>query len=64
MKSKLEFFSVQLLINFVITRIFDTIIYKLIDNNIPNSLYLDYFPHSRELIISIVVLILTYMFYN
>ena len=64
MKSKLEFFSVQLLINFVITRIFDTIIYKLIDDNIPNSLYLDYFPHSRELIISIVVLILTYMFYN
>lgn len=64
MKSKLEFFSVQLLINFVITRIFDTIIYKLIDNNIPNSLYLDYFPHSRELIISLVVLILTYMFYN
>lgn len=64
MKSKLEFFSVQLLINFVITRIFDTIIYKLIDDNIPNSLYLDYFPHSRELIISLVVLILTYMFYN
>ena len=64
MKSKLDFFSIQLVINFIITKILDILIYKILDSNISKYLDLDFFMYSKELIISVAVLLVTYFLNN
>lgn len=64
MKSKLEFFSFQLLINFVLTKIFDILIYEIFSQNISKYVELNYFMYSKEIIISLIVLTVTFLFNN
>ena len=59
MKSKLQFFSFQLLVNFVITRILDILIFKIFSKNISDYINLDFFPYSKDLIIAIAILLVT-----
>jgi hypothetical protein len=61
---KLEFFSLQLVINFIITKILDILIYKILDSNISRYFDLDFFMYSKELIISLAVLLVTYLLNN
>jgi hypothetical protein len=61
---KLEFFSVQLVINFIITKILDILIYKILDSNISKYFDLNFFMYSRELIISLAVLLVTFFLNN
>ena len=64
MKTKLEFFSFQLLINFVLTKIFDILIYEIFSQNISKYVELNYFMYSKEIIISLIVLTVTFLFNN
>jgi hypothetical protein len=61
---KLEFFSIQLVINFIITKILDILIYKILDSNISRYFDLNFFMYSKELIISLAVLLVTYLLNN
>jgi len=61
---KLEFFSVQLVINFIITKILDILIYRILDSNISKYLDLNFFMYSKELIISLAVLLVTFFLNN
>jgi hypothetical protein len=64
MKTKLQFFSLQLLINIAIAKIIDIIIYKIIDSNISKYINLNFFMYSKELIISLVIILIVVMFNN
>jgi hypothetical protein len=64
MKTKLQFFSLQLLINITIAKIIDIIIYKIIDSNISKYINLNFFMYSKELIISLVIIFIVVMFNN
>jgi hypothetical protein len=69
MSSNLEKFlykiiTVQLFVNLALHRIIDTLIYKMLPPYISNFIDLDYFQYSRELIISVVVILLAFLFYD
>jgi hypothetical protein len=64
MKTKLQIFSLQLLINIAIAKIIDIIIYKIIDSNISKYINLNFFMYSKELIISLVIILIVVMFKN
>jgi hypothetical protein len=64
MKTSLKFFSIQILINFVITKILDILIYKIFDSKVSEMVDLDYFMYSRPLIISLVILLFTFFLYD
>jgi len=60
MKSKYKYFSFQLVINIAIAKIIDIVIYKILDREISKYFDLNYFMFSKELIISLAVLLVTY----
>jgi hypothetical protein len=69
MSSSLEKFlykiiTVQFFVNLALHRIIDTLIYKMFLPYAANLVDLDYFQYSRELIISFVVILVAYFFYN
>ena len=64
MKSKLQFFSFQLVINLVITKLLDILIYKILDSNISKYFDLNFFMYSKELILSLAVLLVTFFLNN
>jgi hypothetical protein len=69
MSSSLEKFlykiiTVQFFINLALHRIIDTLIYKMFLPYVANLVDLDYFQYSRELIISVAVIVLAYFFYD
>jgi uncharacterized membrane protein SpoIIM required for sporulation len=64
MKSKLEFFSLQVVVNFVITKVLDILIYKFLDKEISKYFDLDFFMYSKELILSLLVLSVTFFLNN
>jgi hypothetical protein len=64
MKTGLTFFSIQILVNFVISRILDILIYKIFDSKVSEMVDLNYFTYSRQLIISLVILLFTFFLYD
>lgn len=55
--------TLQFIINLALSKIIDTLIYKLFLPYAAQMVDLDYFRYSRELIISFVVILVAYFFY-
>jgi hypothetical protein len=52
--------TLQLFINIALAKIVDIVIFKLVLPYVANLVNMDYFQHSRELIISTVVILLAF----
>jgi hypothetical protein len=61
---KLSYFSFQLIINVIIAKIIDILIYKILGSEISKYFDLNFFMFSKELIISFAVLLITYFLNN
>jgi hypothetical protein len=64
MKSIVNFLTMHLFVNFIITKILDILIYKILSVQIDNVINLNYFTYSKDLIISFVVLLISFFLYN